>query len=664
MTIQGGYRPEIDGLRAIAVLSVLLFHLDPGWLPGGFTGVDIFLVISGFLITTQIVESSRRGHFSFRDFYLRRIRRIAPAYLTVVLVSLAAACVLMLPEDLAHTARAAMWSTLSAPNVFFWLHLDTGYFAEDTSQQVLLHLWSLGVEEQFYLLWPALLLLVLSRGRRAGIAAVGMAVIASLIAAQWLAGTDPAFAYYMLPTRAGELGIGALLALASPPATPCTRSSVGYELLAALGVGLIASGFILLDGSSRFPGFNALYPCLGSALVILADSRRKCIVLAPLRSRPAIAIGIVSYSLYLWHWPVLAFARYVGVATGTWLALVLVPVIVMLSLASYWLIERPARRVRWASRTQWMLLFILPVCLLVAFTAWLQSRDGRLPGTSGNMTTHRVERLLLSQTAPAYEYPDNCQLSEFDPRVLTRPACVHGSASGTEDLLWGDSHAAHYIGIVASLAREAGRSTRNASLSTCPPVWSERNRYGSGAYQSGCTEFRALIESRIDDYATIFLGAQWSVHLRSPTFASDFERTLAHLVEKGHPAVLLAEVPSFPGFDRNCEIRNLRTALVDCRASASSSVDLHLETRAWLDTLATRHRGVSVLDVHDVLCPQGHCEPYVDNQPVYFDQTHLSMHGSWLVGRKYVELRSPAPADGVDGIYPTLPDIDDSAWRR
>lgn len=638
MAARVGYRPEIDGLRAVAVISVLLFHLDPRWLPGGFTGVDIFLVISGFLITRQIAEARRLGRFSLRDFYLRRIRRIAPAYFTVTLATLAAACVLMLPPDLAHTGRAAAWAALSVPNVFFWLYLDTGYFAQATNQEVFLHLWSLGVEEQFYLLWPLALILLLRWRAGLLLTAIGIGCLASFALAEWVAGVDPSFAYYMLPTRAGELGLGALLALAPQPDGK-RQGPMHYEVPALAGITLIFSGFFLLDGRSTFPGFNALLPCLGATLIILADGHRRCAVLAPLRSRLAVAIGILSYSIYLWHWPVLALARYSGLAIGIKAALALTLIILILATAAYWLVERPARRVRWRPRNQFLVLFALPASLVLAISAGLVANEGRLPAALGGNASLTAERLLLADTAPAYEFPDNCQLSEFDSRVLERPGCVHG-ASGSDtrppDLLWGDSHAAHYIGIIGSLADSRGQTVRNASFSTCPPVWAEGRRYGQGIYRDGCTQFRQLIQSRARQYGTLYLGAQWSVHLQSAGFAADFEDTLDKLVGLGHEVVLLAEVPSFPGFDRNCEIRNLRSRLLDCRTQAEQRVERHEASLAWLQDLARERPGVSVFDISPVLCPQGRCSPYLDGRPVYFDQTHLSMQGSWRIGSRVV----------------------------
>ncbi|HET7371561.1 MAG TPA: acyltransferase, partial [Gammaproteobacteria bacterium] len=201
-------------MRAIAVLSVMLYHVSAAWVPGGFVGVDIFFVISGYLITRNIVVDLGHSRFSLLDFYARRVRRIAPMMLTIVAVTLALAMLLFTPDDAATTAEAAAASLASLANVYFWLFQDHSYFAAPSAESPLLHLWSLGVEEQFYLFWP-LLLLLFYRSRKAGLFCLGAALIAvaSFALGNILYPLDPSFVYYMMPTRAGELLLGALVAV-------------------------------------------------------------------------------------------------------------------------------------------------------------------------------------------------------------------------------------------------------------------------------------------------------------------------------------------------------------------------------------------------------------------------------------------------------------------
>lgn len=314
------YRAHLDGLRGVAVLAVIAFHLRGNRMPGGFTGVDVFFVISGFLITSQILAETISSRFSYAEFYRRRIRRIAPAMLVVVLVTVVAAQLFLLPEDATATARSALWSIAGLANVWFWRNLDTGYFAEDSATVPLLHLWSLGIEEQFYLLWPPLLRLLVGARHRPGPPAreriaPGFAASTSLVAVasgsyalgSVLASRAPAFAYYMLPTRAGELLLGALVALV-------VRGGVAKRIPPRLADGLgiaglvsIGGSFLLLSGNDPFPGWLALPPTLGAALVILSGEAHLGPTTKALSGGPLVGVGLLSYSLYLWHWPFIAF---------------------------------------------------------------------------------------------------------------------------------------------------------------------------------------------------------------------------------------------------------------------------------------------------------------------------------------------------------------------
>ena len=641
----------MDGLRAIAVTAVLLFHFDPHLAPGGFTGVDIFFVISGFLISSIIIRSQAGDGFSFRDFYASRVRRIVPAYVAVVFATLVAGCLLMQSDELARLGAAAIWSLLAAPNIFFWLHLDTGYFATDSRQLPLLHLWSLGVEEQFYLLWPVLLLLGLNlRQPRLLSGLMALLCLGSFAYAHRQSAIDPSFAYYMLPTRAGELGIGAILALVPAVRNPSRDGGVVYEAVAAAGLCLMAWSLYALDGTSRFPGWNALPACLGAALVIWSDSRRRCAALAPLRWRPVVAVGLISYSLYLWHWPVLAFARYLGIQPDARAGWGLLALILALSISSYWLVERRARTLDLSGARLAAFLFFIPVTILLAVSAVVTTQAGRISALAGN-GIDAAERRLLADTAPAYEFPYNCQLEQFDPGVLERPQCMHGTAgTGNPDvLLWGDSHAAHYIGVLASVVERNGLSMRNASLSTCPPVLGKRESYGMPAYREACAQFRGLIRDRIATYPVVAIGAQWSVHGHNRHFWEDFERTLDTLLAEGKRVVLLAEVPPFPNYDRHCEIRNLRYEFVDCVAAVTRTDEGTGDANTRLAALAADRPGVEVLDIRDLVCRDGSCTPYIDGQPVYFDTSHLSMTGSWILGESLLgsSIRIPKALRGV-----------------
>jgi peptidoglycan/LPS O-acetylase OafA/YrhL len=293
------YRRDIDGLRAVAVGAIVVHHAFPDLLPGGFIGVDVFFVISGYLITRLIAEARDGGAFSWGGFYLRRARRIIPAYLLVVLVTAALAAWIEMPRLLAMTGAATAASGAFAANLLF--AQTAGYFAPGAQQNPLLHLWSLGVEAQFYLVWPAVMALLSWRPLRSRRATLSLALLlASLILAQLLVARGAAvWAFFGLPMRAWEFLVGGVLALGlvRPPGERSTAVLAG-----SLGGLTIAASLFLLAEASPFPGLSAVPVCLGAALLIWSGQGGRP-GLAVLRLAPMVGLGRISYSLYLWHWP-------------------------------------------------------------------------------------------------------------------------------------------------------------------------------------------------------------------------------------------------------------------------------------------------------------------------------------------------------------------------
>ena len=298
------YCAHIDGLRALAVLAVVFFHADLGFL-GGYVGVDVFFVISGYLITGLILKDVDAGRFSIVDFWERRVRRILPALAVVVAASLAAGWFLFTPLDFQELGQSVLAQVALVSNIFFWR--QAGYFSQGTDLKPLLHTWSLAVEEQFYLLFPFLVMIVARLARRLLVPVILVGGGLSLGLCIYGSYTHPWGNFYLLPTRAWELLIGSLLA-----AWPVRRAPAGW-LAEALGwAGLLAmlGAVFFYDRETRFPGVAALAPCVGAALVIWVNSRTLTSVGRLLAARPLVFVGLISYSLYLWHWPVIVFLKY------------------------------------------------------------------------------------------------------------------------------------------------------------------------------------------------------------------------------------------------------------------------------------------------------------------------------------------------------------------
>ncbi|MEP1472097.1 MAG: acyltransferase family protein [Halieaceae bacterium] len=333
----GTYRPDIDGLRAVAVILVLLWHLDVGWLSGGFVGVDVFFVISGYLITRLITnEINNTGSFSLPRFYLRRLRRLYPALLATLGASFVAGAILLSPSDLQRFSGATLAAAFSLSNLYFWR--ESGYFDLSAESKPLLHTWSLGVEEQFYLLWPWLLVL-LALPRPKWVTPIGLLAtgVASLYAIRFL---SPDAAFFLTPFRAFEFVIGGLLVW-TKPATGKLRPAA--ELALPLGIVMILLAATSFDGNTDFPGINTLLPCIGAALIIWASNPPY--LGRVLNNRLFVGIGLISYSMYLVHWPLITFWKYytlsdLSVVDKSILALGTV----LLSILSYRWIELPFRR--------------------------------------------------------------------------------------------------------------------------------------------------------------------------------------------------------------------------------------------------------------------------------------------------------------------------------
>ncbi|MEO0761148.1 MAG: acyltransferase, partial [Pseudomonadota bacterium] len=328
------YRADIDGLRSIAVLPVVAFHFGIAAAPGGFVGVDVFFVISGYLITSIIARECAEGRFSLLDFYERRARRILPALFAMIAAVVVIGWFLFLPREFFDLAKSVGAATVFLANVLFYL--SAGYFDAASYTKPLLHTWSLGIEEQFYIVIPLLFMALAWMGWKAT-AWIAAITVASLALSVATTEAMPQAAYYLLPWRAWELGLGALLALG---VAPPLRTAAAREAAAAIGVVLILGAVVLLDKSVPFPGWAALAPCLGAALLIHAGAGGTTRVGAVLASAVPVWIGKLSYSLYLWHWPVVVFFVYREMRMPTLVeAAVLFAVSLALAFASLKLVE-------------------------------------------------------------------------------------------------------------------------------------------------------------------------------------------------------------------------------------------------------------------------------------------------------------------------------------
>lgn len=333
------YRKEIDGLRALAVLPVIFYHAGVEWLSGGFVGVDIFFVISGYLITSIILKELESETFTLIGFYERRARRILPALFLVMLVSIPIALWLLLPHELEAFAESMIAVVFFASNFLFWQESD--YFAVDSEFIPLLHTWSLAVEEQFYILFPLLLLLVWRFGvKKLAFLIAGIAIV-SMIWAEFFWRVDASGNFYLLPSRVWELMVGAGCGLYLYKRTP--HSNLASQVLSLTGLVLVLLSLILLDDAKPFPSVYALVPVMGAALIILFAQSQTWVAQC-LSFKGLVGVGLISYSAYLWHQPLFAFARIYwidGISNGAFITLVFLSLV--LAYLSWHFVEKPFR---------------------------------------------------------------------------------------------------------------------------------------------------------------------------------------------------------------------------------------------------------------------------------------------------------------------------------
>ena len=652
--LPGDYQPDIDGLRAVAVLAVIFFHLDKALLPGGFVGVDIFFVISGFLITRNIVREIESRSFSLLEFYRRRVKRIAPAMLVVVAVTLLFAQALMLPDDARSTAKSAVASVASLANVYFWLYTDNSYFAVNTEELPLLHLWSLGVEEQFYLFWP-LALLLLYRPMRAGRFAVAMLVVAfgSFGLAQALVPAFPTFSYYMLPTRAGELAVGALVAIGTTRHIETKCPDFLVAPLALAGVLMIAGSLFLLNERLTFPGWLAMPPTVGTALVIFAGRCGSNAVSRILSAKGAVWVGLLSYSAYLWHWPLLTLYRY-GYGNVRWPeGLVLFGLTLLLAWLSYRFVELPARQSKAPALPLIARQYVLPgslIALLALCTVY--------PLPTGLLTLHgdRYRQRLLAlrdETDSALMFDWTCQRQRVTSDDVADPRCVLGAGASAEPraILWGDSNAAHYIGMVEVFAKEVGFRFRNLEVGACPPLLSDAQRFVDLKRRLDCRRSIDVIGPALDRFPVVIMAASWSVYAgRSADFLPTLFDTVRALASKGKLVILIGKAPDFQGYDRQCREKSLTYPFLECPHPVVPLAEGIARVNDALRGFAEQTTNVRYFEITGYLCPDNRCRAFsADGRPRYYDRSHFTAVESVELGKEIIA------REGIPAAFRSIP---------
>ncbi|MEN1973160.1 acyltransferase family protein [Luteimonas sp. MJ204] len=619
------YRADIDGLRAIAVLAVIGYHAFPGLVPGGFVGVDVFFVISGYLITSLLRdELASRQRIRLGAFYVRRIRRLFPALGLVLAACLVAGWWLLVPSDYASLGRHAAASAGFIANLVFWF--DADYFSPAADTLPLLHLWSLGVEEQFYLAWPLLLVLA----ARMGVGLRGLAVLAgvlSLAACLMLTPKDPSAAFFLPLTRFWELLAGAWLALRSPVGTAAAppRRRALAEMAAVVGLAMVLAACFILDDQAAFPGWRALLPVIGCVLMLTATPAARW--MRWLLSRPALVwIGLVSYPLYLWHWPLLSFARiHAAGEVAPLLRLALVALAFAFAGLTWWLVERPLRRRMRARAALLVLLPTMSVVLLASLAVWglrgIESRAGEPVRAYANYGYDWRE--------PSREGRCSLTGASGEPAMFL-PECVDppGPAARPLVAIWGDSHAAL---LYPGLREAAGDRLRLAQFtrSGCRPYLSSTKPF--------CRESNAWVIARIaelqPEYAVLFSYWTANDYVDPAQVLRNLDETIVAMQDAGvRQVVVVGPAPRWREWLPKLLVRRYDAApflRVPQRLRGETLPEPGVLDRALATALAGR-TGVTHVSALDRLCDLRGCLVYVDDpgELTTWDYGHLGPRAS------------------------------------
>lgn len=639
------YRPDIDGLRGLAVLLVVVFHAFPNALRGGFVGVDVFFVISGFLISSQILSHLTEGTFSFRDFYARRIRRIFPALLVVLTFCLALGWFALLADEYKQLGQHLTAASLFASN--FALLGESGYFDNAAETKPLLHLWSLGIEEQFYLIWPALFWVSWRSGVRLTALFLTTGVV-SFALNVWLVSTDGARVFYLPQFRFWELALGGALAyhaFTRRPSAEQTAPSLSQQISSAIGLVAICVSALYLTEKFDFPGWWALFPTVGACLTIQSGPEA-WVNRHLLGNKWLVRVGLISYPLYLWHWPVLSFLR---VTQGQWPQPAVAGVAVLVSFAfatlTFVLIERP---LRFNARRRLTVSLLLICMLTLGVLGFLVSEKNGLAERAHikGLANNRNELVRTPRI------DDGCLKLMAAPRLYV-DYCRYRDAGGQETVaVIGDSHAhVAFPGIADLLAKHTVNSLLLAN-SSCPPlvgtpsaIKAEKPGEALDRELRTCAQkidqIYAALASR-SDIKKVFFVTRGAIYLSGQGFGeperkisrppiitpAEFEAGLKRTVEwfarEGKQAYFVLENPETGLDPAACIERPLKISNSPCDIDAT----VVAARQAEYLSIFKRLQHAVVIETLPAFCPRGKCQISRQGRLLYADDDHLSVSGS------------------------------------
>lgn len=645
------YRSDIDGLRAIAVLLVMVFHAGIMYFPAGFIGVDIFFVISGFLISSIIASEIGNNRFSVVDFYIRRMRRLQPALIVVIFITLLLAIVFYLPEDFIAFVKSAKYTTLFTSNQYF-AKSTTAYAASDTAWLLLLHTWSLSIEWQWYLFLPVGLILGCRYLAERWITFTCLLIyILATSFSLYLSYAYPDKSYYFLSSRIFEFMAGVCVAtpgLSKLKVTERQASISGF--LALIAIGYCATRTDILLG---YPDYHAVMVSMATAVLIFVGSFSYGIAYRLLSLPPVVFIGTISYSLYLWHWPVFALCHYLDIEENTTLKIFCFIITAILACLSYLFIEKPFRKKKWSLVKSLLLLVVVPAVffsVLFLVSKKYEGFNARLGAESV-----RIESTLQKYASP---YRQSCLNGNTD---AADPKCIVGYVNAKKRaLLVGDSNANHFWSFFDLLAKDAQMSVMVQGTSSCltlPDIylfdwWYFKNKVYQDCHDNTEKYYQNIKNGKYD---YVILGAVWgnysgdhvinqpgderSLELSRGRIEVAMEKALDIIIGSGARPVIIKSIYAMPEKYMSCFYRHIKL-----RGHYSPEMCRHQpwngDENEWFSQLFVkmkqRYPSLIIIDPKDAQCAGKTCSIDIDGIPVYRDVGHLTDYASYEFGKIYL----------------------------
>jgi peptidoglycan/LPS O-acetylase OafA/YrhL len=668
------YRPDVDGLRSIAVMSVIFFHFGIPGFGGGYVGVDVFFVISGYLIGSIILQGLEAGTFSFIDFYLRRIARLYPAYVFVICFTTVAAFIVFLPREFRDFGKSLVASVLYASNILFFR--EAGYFDASASLKPLLHTWSLSTEEQFYVFFPGFAYLAYRwLYREAFFGLLVSVAVASLLYSAFQIQNDKSAVFYLFQFRAWELLLGVIIATGKLPRAS-TRILADCE--AWTGVGLLLFAIVAFSEQTLFPAISALVPCLGASLIIHSGLGHQPLVNKLLSMRVPVFIGLISYSLYLWHWPLYVFARYwKGTLAPIHTTMLLVSTFALATL-TWRIVERPLRlRHTRAGIKNPVAIFSAAVAVSIA----LGGGGFAIYQLKGMPNRLSSETARMAEAAGDFLQNWNGCVGADNPNFPGLAHCPIGKPYGAESvfIVWGDSHARALKNAVDAGAAASGQSGIFVWAGGCPPLFGveKHESVSTGRADQACAEqsdrVRLTLQSSPKVKSIILIG-RWAYYAEGEGVGVDKHNTIAvrsatrsgnanpdqravfsdallatvkelHVLDKR--VAIVQQVPEIPNYNsQRLGISMMQGNLSQDRLKELSLVaygDVLKRQNVAMRTIASAATlyGAQVLDTHSYFCRKEMCSALLEGAPAYFDNNHITVTTSLKFGTLFSSAMRP-----------------------